>query len=496
MKRLSLFALSVTLTSLLAGCMVTGQDPSQSGSSTRLRLALNFTPIAELSPYTDDAVSLTRMGVAEPLITIDPNGEPQPALAEKFEMTDAKTATFTLRSGVKFHDGTEVTAQNVAASIQHAIDATPAPASVSGRQLSVSAEGTSTVVVKAPSADPLLAMRFANPDLVILAPKAYEADPNKPSAVDAGTGAFEMTKLSGTEATLEANPSYWAGTPKLAGLDVKFIGKADARVSSLRAGELDVVQNVPIAQLPNLEDNMVESRPIPRTTGLYLNTKGPVFGEVGIRAAAAKAIDKAAIASSVFEGHADVADGLFRGDTDWAKNRPAPALPEAGNPSGKTITLATYDDRPELPEAATIVADQLRKAGFTVAEPVVKPYSVLEPEIMAGKYDVVLASRMYLSKASDPLSLIESDYGCKGTYNLSFLCDKALDAVVAKHAGATETSARLRGAVEAESAMLGTAAYVPLVHEQLRLGRVPGVSGIAEDPLEWRIVTHETTIAR
>lgn len=479
---------------LLSGCMVTTEQSSSSDNAKRLRLALNFSPVAELSPYTDDATSLTRMGVAEPLITIDAHGKPQSALAESFELGTGDTvARFTLRDGVSFHDGTPVTAEAAAASIQHALDATPAPGTVSGRSISVAAEGEDQVVVTSAEPDPLLVLRFANPELVILAPKAYAADPNKPNALDAGTGPFELSKLDGNQATLEANSNYWGGTPQLTGVDVQFIGDAQARVSGLRAGELDVIQNVPIAQLPNLPKDQVESRPVPRTTGLYLNTKG-VLADPALRSAVAQAIDAEAIAGSVYEGQADVAEGLFRGDTDWTKNRPAPQLPTPADPSGKKITLATYDDRPELPEALTVLADQLRQAGFDVAEPVVKSYPVLEPELLAGQYDVVLASRMYLSQASDPLTLLDTDFSCDGGYNLAFLCDAHIDSHLAEFFSSASTPDRLLAAAQLEAEVLGTAAYVPVVHERLRIGRVPGVTGIAEDPLEWRIITHETVL--
>lgn len=503
-RLLGLVAAGTAVLSLATGCVVTGnQDPAGSGSSNsagtsagpRLRVALNFAPVAELSPYTDDASSLMRIGVSESLISIDADGAPQPALAEKFEMVDEMTARFTLRSGVKFHDDTPVNATAVAASLEAALKADPAPSTVSGRELTITAEGEDVVVVKAAEPDPILIMRFANPDMVILAPKAYQTDPNKPNPIDAGTGPFELTALTGsTNATLQANPGYWGGAPKLSGLDVQFIPKADARVNAMRAGELDVFQNVPVAQLPNMTGFTVESRPIPRTTGLYLNTSDGAFADPGLRVAAAKAIQGDVIASSIFEGHADPAKRIFRGDVDWTRDRQAPVYGEAKDPAGTSITIATYSDRPELPETVTVLADQLRSAGFTVETPVVKEYTVLEPEITAGNYDMVLLSRMYMSKANDPLSLMQLDFTCEGGYNLSFLCDPAVDQVVADATANSDVAARREAAVRAESLVLGSGAYIPVVHEQVRIGRVNEVSGLAQDPLEWKMITEQTTL--
>ncbi len=495
---MGLLTAGVALAMLTTGCVATPTEDASSAAAgaPRLRLALNFAPMADLSPYTDDATSLVRMGATESLITIDANGEPQPALAESFEMVDEFTAKFTLRSGVSFHDGTAVNAEAVVNSLTHAFNADPAPGTVSGRGLTAAAEGDNVVLVTSPKADPVLVMRFANPDMVILAPKAYEADANKPNPIEAGTGPFKLTALNGTtDATLEANTDYWGGAPKLSGLDVKFISEAASRVSALRAGELDVIQNVPIAQLANMDGFVVETRPIPRTTGLLLNTRSGAFTDPGLRAAAVAAIDQDVLAQTIFEDNADPAEGLFRGDTSWTADRPAPQLPAATDPANTTITIATYDDRPELPEAVTVVADQLRKAGFTVETPVVKSYAVLEAELLAGNYDAVIASRMYMSKANDPLSVIESDFTCEGGYNLSFLCDAEIDAEVAAAVGVSDVDARLAAAVAAEAKVLSTGAYIPLVHEQVRIGRTEQVSGLAEDPLEWQMITNQTTLS-
>lgn len=489
--------LAVILTagvSTLSACMA--QPADDNSTDRRLRLALNFVPHAELSPYTDDAVSLARMGVIESLITFDQDGTPQPALAEKFEMSDPRTATFTLRQGVSFHDGTAMDAAAVANALNHALKASPAPATVSGRKLTISTEGDHTVKVVSATPDPILVQRFGNPDMAILAAKAYQKNPNQPSAIDAATGPFELVSLTGTSAAkADANPAYWGGKPRLPGLDVSFVGKGDSRVSGLRSGEYDVIQNVPIAQVSNITEQVVDTHPIPRTTGLSLNTKTGPLTDVGLRVAVAKAIDRQAIATSVFEGQADPAAGYFRGDTAWTKDRPDPVYPSAKDPVGTTVTIATYGDRPELPEAATLVAEQLRSAGFTVNAPIVKSYAVLEPELLAGTYDIVIGSRMYMSKANDPLSLLQSDFGCAGTYNLAHYCDAAFDADLDKAAQLTDLTARRKAAVEGETKVLGAGVYVPLIHEVERVGRVKAVADLSPDPLGWRMVTAQTSFS-
>ncbi|MCH8611842.1 ABC transporter substrate-binding protein [Arsenicicoccus dermatophilus] len=499
-RRRARTTLPIALAVLLAGgCMPGGSSAqdSSSGSAPRLRVALNFPPVAGLSPYSDDAVLLTRAGITESLVRFDKDGTPQPALAQSFSMVGDRTARFVLRKGVTFHDGTPMDAQAVAGALTRAISAKPAPETVSGRPLTVKAVGADTVEVTSARPDPVLVQRLGNPDLAILAPKAYAKDPNRPDPTGAGTGPFRLVGVTGaSEAKADANPTYWGGRPRLAGLDIRFIGKADARTAALRDGQVDVIQNVPIAQIANVGADKVVSRPVPRTTGIHLNAAKGAFADPALRVAARAAIDPAAVATGVFEGQADPARGFFRGDTAWAQSRPAPTFPAAGAVNGQRITLATYTDRPELPEAATVVADQLRKAGFVVDAPVVKSYTLLERDIAAGTYDAVIGSRMYLSQAADPLSGLQSDFTCAGTFNQSHLCDRDLDALVAQGSSLPDVAARRTAALAAEARMLGTAAYVPLVHERVRIGRVAGVTGLSDDPLEWRMVTEQTALAR
>lgn len=498
-RTLAVLAAGAATTVALTGCMASGSagQGGTGGDAPRLRVALNFVPRADLSPYTDDAVSLTRLGVIESLISFDKDGTPGPGLAEKFTMRDARTAEFTLRKGVTFHDGTTLDANAAAAALNHALRAKPAPATVSGRELTITAVGEDVVTVVSATPDPILVQRFGNPDMAILAAKAYAKDAAKPNPLGAGTGPFKLTAVNGsTAATLDAHPRYWGGVPKLGGIDAKFINKSEARVAGLRAGELDVIQNVPIAQVANVKDQVVDTRPIPRTTGISLNTKSGPFTNPALRAAVAQAVEGKAVATSVFEGSADPAAGYFRGDATWAKGRPTPTYPTAADPKGTTITLATYDDRPELPEAATVVADQLRKAGFTVAAPVVKAYAVLEPELMAGRYDAVIGSRMYMSRSNDPVAVLQSDFGCKGTYNLARFCDPAVDAELAAAAEITDVTQRRAKAVVVEAKVLSAGVYLPLVHEMVRIGRTKGVSQLSTDPLEWSWITHATTLSK
>jgi len=465
-------------------------------AADRLRVALTFPPVAALSPYTDDALLLTRMGTAETLVTFDASGAAQPQLAESWDLTDDRTALLELRDDVVFHDGTPMDAEAVAGSLNAAAAAEPGVRVLRDVGLVATAVDEDTVQVQAAQADPLLVQRLGAPSLVVLSPAAY-ADPAAPDPVGHGTGPYAITAVQGAQsATLDAAAEHWGGPPAADGVDVRFVDDADARTASLRAGELDVAQGVPIAALATLtDDQRVVTTALPRVTALQLTTTSGVFADPALRAAAVAAVDPGAVVDGVFEGQADPAPGLLTDDTLGSAARTAPVLPTAADPAGASIRLATYDDRPELPEAAAVLAEQLRAAGFTV-EVVVQTYATLEPDLLAGAFDAVLGSRLTLLDTGDPVGYFGTDWTCDGGYNLARLCDPAVDAAVAAAAALTDPRERRQAAADIEAQVLSTAAVVPVLHEQSRTGVARGVQGIGDDPFEQQVVTVTTSPGR
>ncbi|MFC6258193.1 ABC transporter substrate-binding protein, partial [Kocuria oceani] len=185
---------------LLTGCFADGSGGSSAegagaSSDARVALAMLQPPRSGLSPLSDDAFKLSRWSTAETLVRLDEAGDAQPMLATAWEQVDDTTWSFTIRDGVTFHDGTELTAENVAASLDRAVTAEPAPRILDGVEMSVAAEGD-TVRVTTAETDPLVPQRLSSPQLSVLAPAAYEGTAVDP--VGHGTGPFELTAVDGT----------------------------------------------------------------------------------------------------------------------------------------------------------------------------------------------------------------------------------------------------------------------------------------------------------
>ncbi|POX36077.1 ABC transporter substrate-binding protein [Streptomyces sp. Ru73] len=487
LRRRRFFA-AVLLAPLLSGCFA-AQDGGSSPDSApggRLRVAMAFPPAEHFSPYGADATLLSRLGVTEGLTRLDANGTAVPALAESWTRDGDRGWLFTLREA-KFQDGTEVTPKAVAASLTHATEAKPVPAALSGADLTVQAAGDRKVRISTAEPDPALPLRMSSPGLAVLSAKAYRGGgKDTVDPVGTATGPFALTKVTGTtRASLDRFDDYWGGRAQASGVDARFIADGAARTNALRTGEVDIAEAVPVSQAASLDEKTVHETGTSRTTSLLLNTRKGAFADPAVRAAARHAIDTSALAKGVYEGHADPGKGIFGPALTWAEGkREKPSdRAEAAAPKGRTVTLATYDNRPELPEVAQVLQQQLEKAGFTV-KLTVREYSRLEGDALDGKFDAVVSARNTMLDTGDPVSILASDYTCKGSYNLAQLCDKKVDAAVAKAAGQADTAKRQDAAMAAEAAVLGTDATVPLVHQRIITGVGTSVRGVTYDPYE------------
>lgn len=484
---------ALLLTPLLTGCFASTGDGDGGGTAdgkdgSRLRVALAFPPAENLSPYGADATILSRLGVTEGLTALDANGAAAPALAASWRRENDRSWLFTLREA-QFQDGTRVTPTAVVTALTRAGRAEPAPAALAGVTLTAEADGATAVRITTTAPDPVLPLRLASPGLAVLAPKAYE-DQNAVDPVGTATGPFALTEVTGsTAAALDRFDDYWGGRAQASGIDARFIADGTARANALRTGQIDVAEAIPVAQAATLDAGSRRETATTRTTSLFLNTESGVFKDASLRAAARAAVDTTALADGVYEGHADPGAGIYGPAVTWAEaKRIAPVgRVRAGRPDGAPITLATYDNRPELPEVAQVLKQQLEKAGFTVTLEV-REYARLESDALAGEFDAFVGARNSLLDTGDPVSLLAGDFTCDGGYNLALLCDKDVDRAVARAQAVADTDRRQDAALAAEALVLGTDAVVPLVHQRVITGVAGAVGGVLLDPYERTLV--------
>ncbi|MFT3944292.1 MAG: ABC transporter substrate-binding protein [Ancrocorticia sp.] len=490
-------ALPLALALGLGACSSSDSDGANTGSAgaaERVSIAMLQPPRSGLSPLSDDAFKLSRWATAETLVVLDEDSNALPALATEWERVDATTWSFTIRDGVKFHNGNELTAESVVNSLQHAIDATPLPRILDGVDMKASVKDGKVVVTTA-NPDPLLPHRLSSPQLAILDGAAYTDKGVSP--VGTGTGPFELVATEGiVGATLDRYDGYWGEPAKAAGIDVKYVPDGTARAAALRTGEAQIVEAIPAGQAASIDEDLIVEVPMPRTNTLYLNTETGPFKDPAVRAAAREAIDRTAIVESVYEGRADVAAGLLgpalpwaadlRGDDEYTTVLEGRAKPTKVD--GVKITLGTFTDRAELPEVAVMIEQQLEAAGFDVQQDV-REYQFIEADALDGKFDAFILSRATVLDSGDPVAYMASDFSCEGGFSISQLCmpdvDKAISAASETEAG----EARQKAIMQAEAKVLSTDAAIPLLHERVIQGEVAGVVDAARDPRERILVT-------
>ena len=493
--------LAATITVSLSGCFSAG-NAAPADTDARIKVAMLQPPRSGLTPLSDDAFKLSRWQTAETLVVLDALGDAQPSLATAWRQLDSKNWRFDLRTGVEFHDGTALTAAQVAASLTAAANASPKPRILDGVQLRARADGEDAVVVTTQADDPLIPQRLSSPQLSILAASAYKPG-DVVSPINAGTGPYVLAAVEGTtSATLNRFDSYWGEKAASSGVDVQFVPDGTARAAALRTGTADVVEAIPVGQAARIDPALVHEVPMPRTNTLYLNTEAGPFADPSVRAAAREAVERASIVERVYEGRADAAEGLLGPALPWAaKERENTAYGEvlkqradAAPVHGVHIKLGTFTDRAELPEVAVQLEQQLEAAGFIVDQDV-REYQHIEADALAGKFDAFILSRATVLDSGDPVAYLYSDFSCKGSFNISQFCDAGVDAALVKAAAIPAGPERRVAIAAAESLILAKDAAVPLLHERVIQGESAKVRGVERDPRERALITAKTGIS-
>ena len=328
------------------------------GAATRphyggtLRVETRAAPAA-LDPTAAGAAPIRSL-VFETLVRLDEAGTPQPCLAVSWQHdATSKRWQFNLRPGVKFHDGSPLTAAAVAASLQAALPS-----------LAISVTGDSATI-RANHPVPDLLLELAHNGLVF----AHNAEGGF-----LGTGPFRLTAFEpGRRATFAANEDYWGGRPFLDAIDVQLGRGLRDQLADLELGKADIVEVGP--------NDLRRASDHGRTvwSSAAVNLIALAFGpgraeDPRLREALALSIDRAAMHSVLLQRQGEVSAALlpqwisgyafaFPTAPDLAR---AQALANALPPTARTLTL-TYD--PSMRAARSLaerVAVNARDAGLAV----------------------------------------------------------------------------------------------------------------------------------
>lgn len=268
-------------------------------------------PILAISDADRDLTALVYSG----LLRATPEGGYQPDLAESYETSpDGKTYTFVLRDGVTFHDGTVVTAGDVAYTVQKAQDpALKSPLRANWDGVGVEAVDERTVRFTLKSA---YAPFIENLTLGILPKSRWEgvSDEEFPfSELDAepvGSGPYRVDSISRTSSgipsiyVLKSFGRYALGEPYLATLTVRFYQSESALTTALNRGEVDSASGISPNNLKDLPQEDVRTSPLNRVFAVFFNqNQSALLRDKTVRAALDRSVNRQELVDEVLQGY-------------------------------------------------------------------------------------------------------------------------------------------------------------------------------------------------
>ncbi len=363
------------------------ENPTLGG---RLNMGLLVEPPG-LDPFHQAADARIRVTVLvyQGLFYESPTGTAAPLLAESYEVSDdGLTYTIKLREGVKFHNGEEMTAEDVAYSYNYIRD--PENGSPGAGDFAIISEITVvdplTVEFKLSSPNASLPMTLGNKYGAVI-PAGYFDDENSRNLMNSqsvGTGPFMLTEfVPNSHIVLDKNPDYWeAGMPYLDGVDFAILPNSASMLVALQNQRVDLVKLTKpqdVQQVESVEGLEIERWPSLNQAAIDLGSETDPLGDVKVRQAISLAIDKNEVMQASIGDFGTVLGTVPAGlqeqwglpmaevpmqgpDVEAAKA----LLEEAGMADGFDLTLTTINGYEWMDPAAVTLREQLGEVGINL----------------------------------------------------------------------------------------------------------------------------------
>ncbi len=487
---------------LISTLLVAVLYPLMPVAAADLRIGLSG-EVTSLDPHYLAAQPNLTVGrhVFESLTDVDPQTKLIPGLAESWRAIDATTWEFKLRRGVKFHDGSNFTAEDAAFSLQRPLSIKGSPG---GFASYVRAIETATVVdahtLRIRTKYPYGALpEDINSILIVSKKHALNANPEDFDSGRAlvGTGPYKFARYQrGDRLELTRNDLWWNRRPAWDRVTLRVIPSDPSRTAALLSGELDAIEHVPSADIKKLKQNnklRVMQTTSWRTILLHLDqhraqppgvssadgkpfTKNP-FTDIRVRKALSMAINRDAIAQRVMEGLAVpaaniVSPGVFGHNAALKAETYDPTgarrlLAEAGYPNGFRVTLAGPNNRYINDEQVLqTVAQLLTRAGISTRVEAA-PMSAYLGRVR--KEETSFALLGWGSFAADLAlrSLVATPTPDKGwgAWNWGRYSNPKVDALMTRALASVDRDQREVLAREANTLAMNDLAFIPLHHQ-------------------------------
>ncbi|MDN7242618.1 ABC transporter substrate-binding protein [Planococcus sp. N028] len=445
--------------------------------------------------------------------------EPQPMLAESYEVSDDGTEyTFNLVKNATFHDGSPVTAEAVQYSFTRAIDVGKSAAGIFNKVIDKDSfeiidDHTIKITLKQPFAPFIstLGTVYAN----ILNPNLEENhgdDLGESFLAEAEVGSGPYTLESwdrGEKLVMKANPDYWGGAPTMETVNINFVSEASTARLMLEKGEIDLIDNSMISPEVLSQMEGTDGVEIVKATGyqidyMPMNIESGPLSDVKVRQAIAHSINYDALLESVYLGQAErivgaVPKGMFGFNPDaklyeYDLDKAKALLEEAGQAEGLTLEIAISENDEVRSNTALLLQSDLEKVGVTLD---IKTYAwpTFLDLVTSGKHDFGLVS--WTPDYPDP------DYNLwyfahsssKGPgFNLAFYENSEVDGLLEEARTNTDETLRENNYKEIQNIMAEEVPYIFVAQPKLQAAARTWVKNYELNPMNvWYVPFHKIT---
>ena len=442
--------------------------------------------------------------IFEALVAKDARGQLRPALAESWRAIDDLTWEFRLRKGVRFHDGSDFTAADVAYSLERVptVPNSPSPFTTYSKQI-VDKTVVDPYTIRLKTAAPYPLMPNDMSTIMIVSSRAAKGasteDFNSGKAA-IGTGPFRFVRWQkGNRIELARFEGYWGTKAPWDKVVLRIITSDPTRVASLLAGEVRAIENVPTADLARLTKQQdlsiyrivshrimylhVDSR---RDASPFITDKAgrPLdrnpLKDVRVRRALSKAINRQALVERVMEGAARATgqlmpEGMF-GYTPALKPEPydpdgaRKLLAEAGYPDGFGLTIHGPNDRyVNDDQVAQAIAQMFSRVGIATRVETM-PSSVYFSRANKLEFSVMLVGwGSDTAEASSPLKALLATYNSEkgmGQANRGRYSNPKMDTLLQQALATVDDARREKLLQQATEIAMSDLGIVPLYHQE------------------------------
>ena len=436
------------------------------------------------------------------LVAISPDYSPVPDLAEKWDNPDDKTWVFHLRPGVKFHDGSDLTAIDVKYTYESVLDQSfnsPVRAFyLSIDRVDATDKSTATFTLKSPFAPFLSYM-----DLGIV-PQASGAQPDF-GAKPIGTGPFKVdTWNTGDSIDLSAFDGFYGGRANLDRVRLKVVPDNSARVVALESGDLDFVQSPvspqDVSRLQSAGKQKVERTPAAGYTYVNLNTADPILADKKVRQALSHLINKQQIIDTIYKGIGKPANGpivpgmwAYSADVpsyDYSPDKAGQLLDDAGWKAGAdgvrtkdgqklTLIVRTHSEDPDRKQLIQVLQSEFQNVGIDASTNAVE-FPAFFQDVQDGKYQVGVIGWLNLS---DPDRATFRQFTTDGTANYGKYKSDQVDSLLKQARTTLEQDKAKSLYADAVKQIVDDAPYIFVQYQEYIAMYTPKLQGYAINPV-------------